>query len=346
LLSVDHSKVRATFEGCNTVPAGEFGFDDLRKFLKNWADRFKRRWPGVACIPVKELTVKGTPHVHFVVVVPDGVAVPSLREFRAWNDDAWADVVKSNHPSHRKTACRVNVVESWDRIVRYLSGYLTKGLGVEGVENDQAKTGKMWTVINRKCLPVSWKSVVLNPSEKMQVSRTLCRHRKAQKTLLISTSTHSTKKHWGLPPSRWKRLCSHAGFRQNFWIDEGEDLPPPHAFRSSLLVRSMKEHDGYRLRRISPRPYRREFIKNVWVQDSETSKVERSPVAVGKVVWRVDPTTGKRERVYADQVNDVPNSWHYLPSNEVVRLLEYVRRDASAGLTACERRWLNLPLPF
>ncbi len=339
LLSVDHSKVSATFEGCNTVPAGEFGFDDFRVFLKNWRKRFERRWPGVAAAWVKELTIKGTPHLHFVVVFPLGVSVPSLRQFRQWNDAAWAEVVKSSHPSHKRTACRVNIVRSWARVCRYLSGYLVKS--VDGMENDQARTGKMWGCVGRKFLPSSWRSIPLNRSEKQQVSRTLCRHRKAQKTILLSTDTHSLKKSFGRPVRCWKRLSSHVRYGEEFCVDAGE-VPEPRGFRAGRIVGMLKEDEGYRLRRITPRPYRRELIKNVWVQDVETSKVERSPIAVAKLVTRVDPATGKRERVYVDEVNDVPSAWHYLPSSEVLRLVEYVRRDAAAGLTACERRWLQL----
>jgi hypothetical protein len=339
LLSVDHSKVRATFEGCNTVPAGEFGFDDFRVFLKLWRKRFERQYPGVSVVWVKELTTAGTPHLHFVVVFPLGVSVPSLRQFRQWNDAAWAEVVKSSHPSHKRTACRVNIVRSWDRVSRYLSSYLTKA--VDGVENDRAKTGKMWDIIGRKFLPRSWRSIPLNPSEKAEVSRTLCRHRKAKKTLLMSTSTHSMKRSWGQEASRYKRLSSHVRYGEEFFAEAGE-VPEPGGFRASRVVAQLKQDEGYRLRRITPRPYRRELIKNVWVQDVETSKVERSPIAVAKLVTRVDPVTGKRERVYVDEVNDVPSAWHYLPSSEVVRLLEYVRRDAAAGLTACELRWLHL----
>jgi ATP:corrinoid adenosyltransferase len=99
--------------------------------------------------------------------------------------------------------------------------------------------------------------------------------------------------------------------------------------------------EGYRLRRIRPRVSRREVIDNLWVQDVESGRVERSAAAEPVWVRRVNKLTGLRERVLVDEVNDVPMAWHYLPSSEVVRLLAFVRRDPEAGLTACEKRWLH-----
>jgi hypothetical protein len=190
----------------------------------------------------------------------------------------------------------------------------------------------MWGVIGRKFLPVVWLSIVLNPSENKVVSRALCRHRKSQKTMLVSSGTKRTHE-----KPRYRRAERHSEFLHVV------DPVPVHGrgFYAEEVLAGLVD-DGFRLRRISPRPYRRELIKNTWVVDVETQKLERSPVAVAKLVTRQNPTTGERERVYADEVNDVPNAWHYLPSSEVVRLLEYVRRDSSAGLTACERRWLKI----
>jgi hypothetical protein len=185
-------------------------------------------------------------------------------------------------------------------------------------------------------LPVTWKTEVLNKSEKTVISRTLCRYRKSQKTLLISKGTHADKQTRHEKP-QFKRADRHPEFL------EAKNVYPAeiHGFYAQKLMAGFKRA-GYRLGRISPRPYRRELIKNSWVVDVETQKVERSSVAVAKLVTRRNPITGETERVYVDEVNSVANAWHYLPSNEVVRLLEYVRRDATATLTACEKRWLDL----
>jgi hypothetical protein len=335
LLSVDHGKVAGTFEGCNTIPAGEFGFPEFRKFLKNWADRFMRRWPGVACSWVKELTGAGTPHLHFIVVFPVGVSVPSLREFRAWNDDAWAEVVKSTHPAHRKTACRVEVVRSWARVVRYLSSYLTEGS--EGRDR-LSDTGRMWGVIGRKCLPSSFREVVLNAAEKTEVSRLLVRYRQSQTTWLRSTGTHSLRKNWGRPSKGFHRLDADPLFR-------GVDGAPRinlKGFEADRLRVAYRE-DGFRLRRLRPRGYRREIIEKLWVGVAGEAGVERSPFSRPVQVWRTNKVTGLRERIWADEVNDVPMAWHYLPSAEVLRVVGFVRRDRLLGLTSAERRWLRPP---
>jgi hypothetical protein len=335
LLSVDRSKVDTTFEGCNTVPAGEFTFADFRLFMKNWRDRFQRRFPGVACAWVKELTGLGTPHLHFILIFPVGVAVPSLRQFRAWNDVAWSEVVKSSHPSHQKSGCRVDLVRSWERVVRYLSSYLTEGS--EGRDR-QSDTGKMWGVIGRKFLPSSFTTFDLEPPEYTRISRALVRYRQSQITWLRSSGTHSSRKKRGRPVKRWRRLSADPAFKSR---KDGPAVAPA-SFEGQMLIQDLKQ-DGYRLRRIKSRPFRREITQNVWCSVEGTAKVERSLAA--KPVWvsRVSKLTGERERVQVDEVNSVPMAWHYLPSSEVLRLLAFVRRDPLAGLTSAERRWLLPP---
>jgi hypothetical protein len=328
LLSVDQSKVQATWEGCNTVPLGEFTFEDFRRFLRNWRRRVEREWVGVAFAWVKELTAAGTPHLHYVVVWPVGVCVPSLKRFRAWNDAAWAEVVQSSHPSHKKTGCSVHLVRSWERVVRYLSGYLTEGS--EGRDR-QSDTGRMWGVIGRKFLPSSWKSVVVNRAEKQVISRALCRYRRRQGVWLLGAPAGSLSSLSGPPVGKWRRLSADPLFKARCGSFS-------RGF-SADAVRAVYGGAGWSLRAIKPRPYRREYTDRLWDQDVESSRVERSPIASPVWVNRRNKLTGEPERVQVDEVNDLPSAWHYLPSVEVERLLAFVRRDPLAGLTKCERRW-------
>jgi hypothetical protein len=103
--------------------------------------------------------------------------------------------------------------------------------------------------------------------------------------------------------------------------------------------RRVLKGEGFRLRRIRPRCYRREITVNLWVRDVDTGRIERSPAATPVRVRRPSPLTGERETVAVDEVASVPMAWHYLPSVEVLKLVGFVRRDGMAGLTGCERRW-------
>ncbi len=331
LLSVDQLEVQSAWFGCNTIPAGEFTFSDFRRFLKNWRERVSRQWPGAAFCWVKELTAAGEPHLHFVVVWPVGVFVPTLRRFRSWNDAAWAEVVQSSHPSHKLVGCRVELVQAWGRVVRYLSSYLTAGS--EGRDR-QCDTGRMWGVIGRKFLPSSWKSVVLGPAENCAIARALCRYRCRQVTWLRSSRTHNLKKSWGRPVEHWRRFKGDPTGCNEILPDEVKGF-------WAERVRASCRDEGWRLRVLRPRPYRREVIEKLWVGEVGTCKVERSPFAVPKWVTRPNKLTGVAERVQVDEVNHVPSSWHYLPSSEVERLLAFVRRDRLRGLTSCERRWAD-----
>jgi hypothetical protein len=327
LLAADHSRVTTPFEGTLTVPEGEFGFAEFNHFLKNWRDRFERKWPGVPATWVKELTKKGTVHLHFVVVWLNGQRVPSLREFRKWNDVAWAEVVKSSHPSHEKTACRVTLVRTWERVVRYLSGYLTKA------EGRQSDTGRMWGCIGRKFFPSSWVEIDVGEAERKEITRALVRCRQSKKVVLVSSATYSLRRRWGVKTERWVRLsashpaCFRGSFSEGFW---------------------MKEHkeDGYRLRLIRPRLHRQNGVK-LWDQDEESRKVERRSVQQIKRFLRDDrgrvlrDSSGQKEFEWVDEIESVAAAWHYLPSAEVLRLLAFVRRDKRAGLTSCEVKWLR-----
>jgi hypothetical protein len=314
--------VVGTFEGCNTVPAGEFTFPEFRWFLKKWRKRFQRRFPGVPVSYIKELTARGTPHLHFVVIwLRGGTSMPALAEFREWNDAAWADVVKSSHASHRKAACRVSRVRSWDRVVHYLSSYLTKG------DDRQADSGAMWGCIGKKFFPRKWVEVELAESERKEITRALVRCRRSKKTLLMSAETYSLPHRRGVKTGRWLRFS--AAFSQF----------SPGSFMADFS-RKVCAVAGFRFRLIRPRVFRRNGVK-LWDEDLNTGKVERRCVE-SKRLRRFCPVQGKVVEEWVDEIESVAAAWHYLPVSEVKRLLAYVRRDVELGLTACERRWAML----
>lgn len=147
--SVDRRGVLVTFFATLTVPRGEGDWSVMERHRRTWMKRFEREFPGRAFVVwKKELHKSGTVHLHaliFWVVDP-----PRLVEFRAWNDDAWADTVKSPNPWHRKVGCRVEIMRGWNGVGHYCAKYLAKDQ--DGLRAD---TGRIWGVHNRKLLPVT-----------------------------------------------------------------------------------------------------------------------------------------------------------------------------------------------
>ena len=310
MLSVDGSRVVASFFVANTVPAGEFGWDDCRVFLRRYRTRFERRWSGVVAFWVKELTNTGTPHLHFVILWLS--APPSLTEFRAWNDDAWASVVRSSHPRHREVGCRVDLVRSYAGSAAYLSSYLKKKVvkdeaGNE-VEQRQSDTGRMWGIIGKSHLPVTWDREVVSAEQGKTITRTLRRLRvKKGRYYLRSESSHDSLRTQG-KPCTWHRVRPHKvkainGVRL---VTLDEQL---HAYRSF----------GLRVKRVTPRVGRNIWV-NVWSSDSDTGRVEKT----------------------GEELHFVSSSWHFVKTDEVAPLLSWVKGDRAAPLlTACEKRWLK-----
>ncbi len=146
---IDRSRVLRSDFMTLTVPRGEADWQIIERHRRAWVKRFERQYPGQAVIFwKKEPHRSGTVHLHALVVWVVG-DVPALQVLREWNDDAWADVVKSKNPHHRRVGCRVEVMNSWNGVGSYSAKYLAKPQ--DGLRED---TGKIWGVHNRRLLPV------------------------------------------------------------------------------------------------------------------------------------------------------------------------------------------------
>jgi hypothetical protein len=326
MLSVDGSRVVSSFFIANTVPAGEFGWPEFRVFLRRYRARFERRWPGTPAYWVKELTSTGTPHLHLIVLWLD--SPPSLAEFREWNDNAWADVVHSSHPSHRAVACRVDLVRSYVGSASYLSGYLTQRKKIvrddgEEEEERQSDTGKMWGCISKRFLPIRWETDTMTGSEGVQATRIMRRWRQRKGTFwLHSKSSHDSPRTMG-KPTEWRRLRVEKMKRFNgarvSSLGEWLDLFRGH---------------GFRIRRCRPRLFRR-IGRKLWDQDEESGKIERRRVEQKKL-------NGE----WVDEIHSACSGWHFIDVHQFGKLVRFVRRDRFAGLTVCERRWAGEEIPF
>ncbi len=311
MMSVDQSRVRFGFFVGNTLPAGEFQWPDVTVFLRRYRARFERRWPGTPAFWVKELTDGGTPHLHLVVLWLS--SPPSLREFRKWNDNAWADVVCSTHPSHRTVACSVDAVRSYAGSAAYLSGYLTQAKKI--VHDDgsveegqrQSDTGKMWGCIGKRFLPIRWETDTMTAEQGEKTTRIMRRWREKKGTFwLHSRATYSMKERRGVPTEHWQRFDKTFGKAFS-----------PGSFADERWVALHKE-SGYRIRRCCPRLFRR-LTRDVWSLDVESGKYENN----------------------GTEIHSACSGWHFIGVADFAKVVRFVKGVGPVPLTTCEKRWVE-----
>ena len=288
ILSFNQLKITRSFFVTLSLVAGEFQWAHVRRFLKNYRARFERKWPKAAAVWVKELTKKGTPHLHLVVVFTES-APPTRREFIAWNDDAWASVVKSSSPHHRKVSCSVEDTRTIEGAAAYLAGYLSKGSPEHGRQSD---CGKMWGFFHRKNLPITWlPEVHMTPAEGVTFQRTMRRWQSRKRTFYLhSMASHDTLRTQG-KPVKWRKV--RPGQVEVF---NGEPVTDLQAYLDRLRC------FGLKIKRVRPRCCRRVAIP----------------------LWSVDESTQKWES-YGEELHAVVSGWHHIAAGEAVRLAEFIK---------------------
>lgn len=316
MLEVNQARVAESFFVSNTIPliggVPEFGWKDVRRFLKLWRQRFERRFPQHAAVWVKELTAKGSPHLHFVVVWAKDAPRPTVEEFKGWNDDAWADVVQSSHPKHRQVACNVKVLRSWEGAARYLSCYLGKGSAEDPRTED---SGKMWGLIGRKNLPIDWRDEVeLGAKDGRFVQRQLLHLQRKKRTYWMVRTIFKDEK------VGWSRV------RQGKWpVSAGIMIGvyPESGFQKSIVLTAAQALDVARCYGVP--------VKRVVPRCCRTKEVP---------LWSMDEDSGKLEKCEAgEELHAFVSGWHHVSSSEVLRLVDYVKNPPIDRLTRCERRW-------
>lgn len=318
MLAVNLGRVQFSFFVSNTIPliggVPEFGWQDMRRFLRLYRQRFERQYSGGCAFWVKELTTKGSPHLHLVVPWVVGVAAPTLEEFRAWNDDAWADIVQSSHPKHREVGCNVKLLRSWDGAVNYLSCYLSQGSADDPRTED---SGKMWGMIARKNLPVDWlPEIELSEAEGKFVQRSLLRlQRKKRQYWMVANATRSIPSSWG-KPIEWRRVRHEAVWEASsvsMSILTDEQLESVHgAERSASSVVLTVEQQ----------------LQNFKAWEFKVKRVRPSCCRRSKVpLWSVDEETGTIELTeQGEEVHSFSSGWHHVASSEVLRLVRWVKK--------------------
>lgn len=145
---INKKKIKGIIFDTLTLPEGEGTWADLERWRRAFMKRFHRKWSKYNYFIVwkKELTEKFTPHLHLLIFWLDEPP-HMVKEFRPWNDRAWARVVKSKNIHHERCGCNTQLMKSWNGVVYYCAKYLAKNQ--QGL---RSATGRIWGVERRDLL--------------------------------------------------------------------------------------------------------------------------------------------------------------------------------------------------
>lgn len=116
---------------------------------RRWFRRFRERWANHRWVALwkKEPHKSGHVHLHLLIFWLD--ALPHMvKEFRPWNDRAWAEVVDRKNPDYLAPACHSEFMRGWGGVAYYCAKYCAKEF-----ESGLVRTGRVWGVENRHLLP-------------------------------------------------------------------------------------------------------------------------------------------------------------------------------------------------
>lgn len=151
-----------------TYPRSEPQLRKVKEHLDSFTKRIARKFPNAAAIWKMEYTNAGTPHFHLLLF-----GVPFWHK----SDVArcWAEIVKSNHPSHRAAGTRVERLESKRHAIRYVSKYIAK---LESIPPEHK--GRIWGKMASLCNFMSPTRIfTIKTPEAMMLRRILDKIRKA-----------------------------------------------------------------------------------------------------------------------------------------------------------------------
>lgn len=143
---IDRSRIIGTFFVTQTIPhdpKSEVTSDDWRSIERRrraWVERFRRRFPDYQWFILwkKEPHKSGHVHLHMLIFFLD--RLPHLvKEFRPFNDQAWAEVCGVEF-----ARCRSEFMRGWSGVVYYCAKYCAKVQAFGSV-----RTGKIWGVEGR-----------------------------------------------------------------------------------------------------------------------------------------------------------------------------------------------------
>jgi hypothetical protein len=116
----------------------------VQRHMEAFHHAFERKYGKRFCIWKREFQLRGAPHIHLMVFIPDYVD-------RDWVAQSWYRIVGSGDPAHLLAGTQVRAVESVGHCMAYVAKYIAK---VCDDAWDMAGTGRWWGVRNKALAPI------------------------------------------------------------------------------------------------------------------------------------------------------------------------------------------------
>lgn len=198
---IDRSTVAGTIFVTLTVrhdPDARAGADEWKEIehkRRAYMARFRRQWHGRRYFVLwkKEPHRKsGFPHLHLLVFFLD--SLPHLvKEFRPWNDAAWAEVLNPSNPDYAAPACRTEFMRTWNGVGLYCAKYCAK------VFEGDVPTGRVWGVENKGNLKAAQSLDRFAVSESVGVKFKRCLRKLLERRRtrwLVQATARSGEQYW------------------------------------------------------------------------------------------------------------------------------------------------------
>lgn len=254
LQTIDRRQVQGVYFDTLTTRRGTLGWKGLEKERRDFLKRFARRWgrDGWFIVWKKEPHESGWPHLHLLIFWL--VEPPRLRDFRHWQDEAWASTVAGDDAELRaavkKAGCKCVRMKSWNGVASYAAKYCTKE-----VEELAVETGRIWGIANRRLVPVTLRSEQVSRAAGVRVRRCL---RKLQER---------RREQWFvLAEGEWSRIRPRRDY------DDDRRLV---SFYSVATQVARYQDLGVRVKRKRPSVLGK-LVVPLWSRDEDSGKMERN----------------------------------------------------------------------
>lgn len=192
---IDRTKIAGTFfvtltarHDRNKAPT-EADWREAERRRRAWVERFRRRFKTQRWFILwKKEPHPSTGHVHLHMLIFFLDGLPHLvREFRPWNDAAWAEVCNPNNPDYTAPACRSEFMRGWSGVAFYCAKYCAKEQFF-----GEVRTGKVWGVENRENLHAvtTLLQSACSRSVGIRVKRTLRKLQERRRSCWLARSTN------------------------------------------------------------------------------------------------------------------------------------------------------------
>ena len=330
---IDTSKIAHVLFVTLTGPPAAMTWEGLNLNLRAWLARVERRWGDRRYFILwrKESHKSGVPHLHALIMWLDKVEKLGefLHEFRAWNDQAWAGVLKM--PEIADTACRVELMKSWNGVTHYTAKYVSK-VEDEACLKLSRNTGRTWGIVRRDLMPIQLRLADLSREEYELVMRVMVKLQQRKRRCVQVQDGESREwrtvaygfDHFPRPWLKWGVDCSLPLRHSRGWPAwlkylhrDGFDKNGRPRARCGAVAALPGADDVYRFRVHRPKVLR-----------------QVQPVVIG---W---DSCGDRVEFPDGPPRAIPPGLHFMPSKDVLKLLRW------AALEVLRRREESQCAPF